>query len=316
MPSGRCARASTRGRRRSAAGTRDVPSTGTTWSSAGSPVTTSVGAVTRAQSARESCAVDQPRPRGHARRRQRRASERAELRARAKRSRVAPRRERRARSPAAAATATRRGTADRTATAARSRTACRGVRLPARAAASTTRTSARHALGMRAPRSAARSGRRTTRRRSTARSMPRVVEHAVDLLDVAVEARARDRTACRGRLVAQRERDDAEVPRQRVDGRPHLLPAALDAGNRRRAAGPVPRSIDVHRSAVTSVPQRLPGLQRVLDPLERLALAAQLRNASRSRSSSYCFADRRRVRQRAAGQDRARASGRSARRDR
>src|SRR5438093_270075 len=52
---------------------------------------------------------------------------------------------------------------------------------------------------------------------------------------------------------------------------------------------------------ISSVSQRLPGLQRVLNALERLALPAQLQKRFALEIEQIQFADRRLVRQRAAG---------------
>ena len=88
QPSGPSARAS-RGCAPRMSGRYSVepPCSGTTWSSPGSPVTTSVGAVTRAASAARSVALDGARAVGHARERDRRAEHGSELRDRRSASR-------------------------------------------------------------------------------------------------------------------------------------------------------------------------------------------------------------------------------------
>ena len=131
-----------------------------------------------------------------------------------------------------------------------------------------------------APRTRRRSGRRTRRRRSPRARRRRASSAVVDLLDVVVEAACSDRTRTPlRRLVAERERDDAAALRQRVDGRPHPFPAALDAGNQDERRSPC----RVSMMRIASVPQRLAGLQRVLNPLQRLALAAAGSGTPRAR---------------------------------
>ena len=152
-------------------------------------MTTSVGAVIRAQSSRRSMRRDQPSARRHARQRQRAPSRRCRAASATNRP-VAPADGKcRVAARAAAATAIRRGTADRTATA-RARTVD---------AAAADATSVPASTRERAP--SVRSGmpRGEPKRDKAAEgdaadhgaSMPTCVEHRIDLLDEVVDAPGR-----------------------------------------------------------------------------------------------------------------------------
>ena len=113
---------------------------------------------------------------------------------------------------------------------------------------------------------ARRSGRRTTRRRSR----PAVRRaRSSSTIDRPRPTRRRRGPAPVAASTSSSEKLSTRWSRaQRVDRRRHPLPAALNAGNQhdRRALCLV---------SIISVPQRLSCLERIADPLERLALAAQ-----------------------------------------
>src|SRR5688572_18960575 len=97
---------------------------------------------------------------------------------------------------------------------------------------------------------------------------PRPIQRQIDLLEIVLESLLRLAGEGTRALVAERERDDAMVPRQRVDGRTHPFPPALQAWNDDDWNA---RSGNEHRL----VPQRLSSFESVLNPFERLALAQQ-----------------------------------------
>ena len=154
---------------------------------------------------------------------------------------VAQRRERRASSPAAGATAFRRGRAARRATAAAGRPRGAACRCQRRSAASTP---ARAPTSRPDARAANRSADQAAERDAADRRAleTAVAHHGRDLIDVVVEAARLVERQARGALAGERERDHAEARGQRVDRRPHVLPPALQAGIS-TSGGPFPRSI-------------------------------------------------------------------------
>ena len=105
-------------------------------------------------------------------------------------------------------------------------------------------------------------------------AQPGAVHGRADLGDVVLKGPGRIAGERTGPLVAQRERHHPMVLRQRLDGRTHPLPAALQAGDQhdRRT---LPEINHLIQAPKPSVSQRLSGLERVLDAFQRLALAHQ-----------------------------------------
>ena len=260
---------------------------------------------------------DHPRARGHPRERHRRAEQRPELRR--SENRRAGRRVGNRRGDFRAQPPRRLGEEQRPEEpAARARRAGGAGAGASSGPGVDTSTSAARRSGMRAAkRTATRPPNETPQ--IAARSTRASVERGRDLVDVVDRTRAAGRTAAAPTLAASENvstRNDAASASTagRMYSQRPWRPGMSTSG------GPLPRSIrsriDLRFAVSVSVPQRLSGLQRVLNPLERLPLAAQLEERLALEVEQVLLADRRLVRQRAAGEDRARARGRRPRRDR
>ena len=275
-----------------------VPSTGTTWSSAGSPVTTSVGALTRRQSA--------ARP-GTGSNRWPAPPSASEIGARGQACQLPP-----GKPPPVGAKREERPPFPLTKPPGRFRQEQRAEEpWPSRAYS-----------WWRGRRSPARARRRRQHERRRSRGMNRgearchqaAERHAADdrAIDPALVecgqppprppgARAGSRPP--GELRAPSENVSTETSRQRVDRRPHVFPAVPECPGRGRARAPRPvRRLDSFCTVL--VPQRLAGLQRVLNPLERLRFAAELEKRFALEVQQVLLGHRRLMRQRAAGEDR------------